>query len=71
METHVDQTDVLPSERIAGGILPKVLNSFDMVAIFVAIVLFITNAPGVAAAGSVGYIYWFHRNLWRHDGCSH
>src|SRR5437764_8970050 len=49
---------VLRSERIAGGILPKVLNSFDMVAIFVAIVLFITNAPGVAAQGSVGYIYW-------------
>ena len=59
METPVDQADVLPSERIAGGILPKVLNSFDMVAIFVAIVLFITNAPGVASAGSVGYIYWF------------
>ncbi|GHO91911.1 amino acid permease [Reticulibacter mediterranei] len=57
-ETSVHSADVLPSERIAGGILPKVLNSFDMVAIFVAIVLFITNAPGVAAAGSVGYIYW-------------
>ena len=26
-------SDVLRSERIAGGILPKVLNSFDMVAI--------------------------------------
>jgi hypothetical protein len=34
----------LLSERVAGGILPKVLNSFDMVAIFAAIVLFITNA---------------------------
>lgn len=58
MTTPVEHADVLPSERIAGGILPKVLNSFDMIAIFVAIVLFITNAPGVAAAGSVGYIYW-------------
>src|SRR5436305_949554 len=27
----------LVSERVAGGILPKVLNTFDMVAIFVAI----------------------------------
>ena len=34
--------DVLRSERLTGGILPKVLNTFDMVAIFVAIVLFIT-----------------------------
>src|SRR5579859_6943604 len=49
--------DVLRSERIAGGILPKTLNTFDMVAIFIAIVLFITNSPGIAAAGPVAYIY--------------
>lgn len=51
--------EVLRSERIAGGILPKVLNSFDMVAIFVAIVLFISNAAVIASgAGPAGYIYW-------------
>ena len=49
--------EVLRSERIAGGILYKVLNTFDMVAIFIAIVLFITNSPGIAAAGPVAYIY--------------
>src|SRR5260370_4325620 len=49
--------EVLRSERIAGGILYKVLNTFDMVAIFVAIVIFITYAPGIAAAGPVAYIY--------------
>jgi glutamate:GABA antiporter len=49
--------EVLRSERIAGGILPKTLNTFDMVAVFVAIVLFITNSPGIAAAGPVAYIY--------------
>ncbi|MGH2482258.1 MAG: APC family permease, partial [Ktedonobacteraceae bacterium] len=49
--------DVLRSERIAGGILSKVLNTFDMVAIFIAIVLFITNTPGIASAGPVAYIY--------------
>lgn len=58
METTVDTQDVLPSERIAKGILPKVLNSFDMVAIFVAIVLFVTNAPSIANTGGVAYIYW-------------
>jgi amino acid transporter len=58
MATTVESNgDVLRSERIAGGILYKVLNTFDMVAIFVAIVLFITNSPGIAAAGPVAYIY--------------
>lgn len=61
METPMQDAqteDVLPSERIAKGMLPKVLNSFDMIAIFIAIVLFITNAPGIASAGGVAYIYW-------------
>lgn len=62
MATVAEQSggsEVLRSERIAGGILPKVLNSFDMVAIFVAIVLFISNAGVIAAgAGPAGYIYW-------------
>ena len=38
------ESGALISERVAGGILPKVLTTFDMVAIFVAVVLFITNA---------------------------
>ena len=58
METTAQSSgEVLRSERIAGGILPKVLNTFDMVAIFIAIVLYITNSPGIAAAGPVSYIY--------------
>ncbi len=55
--TAGSSNEVLRSERIAGGILPKTLNTFDMVAIFIAIVLFITNSPGIAAAGPVAYIY--------------
>src|SRR5213082_3912091 len=51
-------SDVLRSERIAGGILPKVLNTFDMIAIFVAIVLFISNAGVIPGAGAAAYIYW-------------
>ncbi|HVU66349.1 MAG TPA: gamma-aminobutyrate permease-like transporter, partial [Ktedonobacteraceae bacterium] len=54
-----DGSESLRSERIAGGILPKVLNSFDMVAIFVAIVLFISNSALIASgAGPAGYVYW-------------
>jgi glutamate:GABA antiporter len=48
----------LLSERVAGGMLPKVLNSFDMVAIFVAIVLFITNAAVVQSAGPAAFGWW-------------
>ena len=48
----------LLSERIAGGILPKVLNSFDMVAIFTAIVLFITNAAVIQTAGPTAFGWW-------------
>jgi glutamate:GABA antiporter len=51
--------EVLRSERIAGGILPRVLNTFDMIAIFVAIVLFISNSAVLAAgAGPSAYVYW-------------
>ena len=57
MTTTADSS-VLRSERIAAGILPKVLHSFDMVAIFVAIVLFITNAAVIAGAGAAAYVYW-------------
>jgi amino acid transporter len=45
------------SERVAGGILPKVLNTFDMVAIFVAIVLFITNTTAFFNNGPVSMTY--------------
>jgi amino acid transporter len=48
----------LPSERVAGGILPQVLTTFDMVAIFVAIVLFITNAAVIQSAGSAAFGWW-------------
>lgn len=54
-----EDRNMLRSERIAGGILPKVLNSFDMVAIFVAIVLFISNSAIIASGtGPSAYIYW-------------
>src|ERR1700745_2226652 len=48
----------LISEKVAGGILPKVLTTFDMVAIFVAIVLFITNAAVIQSAGPSAFGWW-------------
>src|SRR5438132_1645026 len=48
----------LLSERIAPGILPKVLGRFDMIAIFVAIVLFAVQGSVVQPAGSSAFVYW-------------
>ncbi len=54
------QTDerAMISERIAPGMLPRVLNSFDMTIIFVAIVLFIVNASAIQQAHQAAYTYW-------------
>jgi amino acid transporter len=46
------------SERIAPGLLPRVLNSFDMTIIFVAIVLFVVNASALQPAGQSAFTYW-------------
>jgi amino acid transporter len=51
-------TGELLSERIAPGILPKVLGPFDMVAIFVAIVLFAVQGSVVQQAGAAAFVYW-------------
>jgi amino acid transporter len=57
-ETRQDTSGQLLSERVAGSILPRVLTTFDMVAIFVAIVLFITNASVIQAAGPAAFGWW-------------
>jgi amino acid transporter len=46
------------SERIAPGILPRVLNSVDMTIIFLAIVLFVVQASVIQPAGPSAYVYW-------------
>src|SRR2546429_1065501 len=46
------------SERVAPGMLPRVLNSADMTIIFVAIVLFIVNASAIQRAGPAAYTFW-------------
>ncbi|HKP40666.1 APC family permease [Mycobacterium sp.] len=56
--TRPDQPEQFISERIAGGMLPRVLNTFDMVAIFVSVVLFITNAAVIQSAGPAAFGWW-------------
>ena len=57
MASQADER-LMISERIAPGMLPRVLGSFDMTIIFVAIVLFIVNAGGVQPAGQAAFTYW-------------
>jgi amino acid transporter len=46
------------SEEVAPTLVGRVLNSFDLVVIFVALVLFIPNASTVQFAGSASYVFW-------------
>ena len=58
MTTTSPEPEESVSERVAGGMLPRVLNTFDMVAIFVSIVLFITNAAVIQSAGPAAFGWW-------------
>ena len=46
------------SEKVAPTLVGRMLNSFDLVVIFVALVLFITNASTVQFAGSAAFVFW-------------
>jgi glutamate:GABA antiporter len=49
---------VMMSEEVAPTLVGRVLNSFDLVVIFVALVLFVTNSATVQFAGSGAYVFW-------------
>jgi glutamate:GABA antiporter len=46
------------SETVAPTLVGRVLNSFDLVVIFVALVLFIPNASTVQFAGPATFVFW-------------
>ena len=46
------------SERVAPGILPRVLDTKDMTIIFLAVVLFVVQASVIQPAGPAAYTYW-------------
>jgi amino acid transporter len=50
--------DVMISEKIAPVLVARTLGPFDLVVIFVAIVLFIINSAAVQAAGPSIFIFW-------------
>ena len=57
MASQADER-MMVSERIAPGMLPRVLSSTDMTIIFLAIVLFIVQASVIQPAGPSAYVYW-------------
>jgi glutamate:GABA antiporter len=46
------------SERVAPALVSRTLGPFDLVVVFVAIVLFINNSAGVQFAGPSMFIFW-------------
>jgi len=46
------------SERVAPALVARTLGPFDLVVVFVAIVLFINNSSGVQFAGPSMYVFW-------------
>src|SRR5438552_10439826 len=51
-------SDEMLSERIAPALVGGTLGPFDLVVVFVAVVLFINNAAGVQFAGPSMFIFW-------------
>ncbi len=56
-QATISERDMI-SEKVAPTLVARVLNSFDLVVIFVAIILFIPNASTVQFAGSAAFVFW-------------
>jgi glutamate:GABA antiporter len=57
MSARADQKAMI-SEKVAPVLVARTLGPFDLVVIFVAIVLFINNSAGVQFAGPSVFIFW-------------
>src|SRR5881409_2719769 len=57
MATRTDESQMI-SERVAPVLVARTLGPFDLIVIFVAIVLFINNSAGVQFAGPAMFPYW-------------
>jgi amino acid transporter len=57
MATQADQ-NLMISEKVAPVLVARTLGPFDLVVIFVAIVLFINNSAGLQFAGPSVFVFW-------------
>jgi amino acid transporter len=53
-----EQERAMISEQVAPVLVARTLGSFDLIVVFVAIVLFINNSAGVQSAGPAMFPYW-------------
>ena len=53
----ISERDMI-SEKVAPTLVGRLLNSFDLGVIFVALVLFVSNSSTVQFAGSAIYVFW-------------
>src|SRR5215831_4623761 len=58
MAADMSDDRAMISEKVAPTLVSRVLTSFDLVVIFVALVLFISNSSTVQFAGSAIYVFW-------------
>jgi len=58
MATQAVDENVMISEKVAPVLVARTLGPFDLVVIFVAIVLFIINSAGLQAAGPSVFVFW-------------
>jgi amino acid transporter len=57
MATHADEQAMI-SEKVAPVLVARTLGPFDLVVVFVAVVLFINNSAGVQFAGPSVFTFW-------------
>jgi glutamate:GABA antiporter len=47
----------LISEDYVPKVMPKILNNFDMISMYLVVIFFIINATGAASGGSAAFTY--------------
>ncbi len=58
LQAELEASRPLLSETYITQVMPRTLRTFDMTAIFVMAIFYITNAAVAASGGATSYIYW-------------
>lgn len=58
LATHPPSGRALPSEHYVERVMPPVLGTADLTAIFFAAIFYLTNSATAATAGVVSFLYW-------------
>ncbi|WP_376796821.1 APC family permease [Thermogemmatispora sp.] len=58
LATHPSSGRALPSEQYVERVMPPVLGTLDMTAIFLGAIFYLSNSATAATAGAVSFLYW-------------